>query len=221
MASYKKVADLVGKVRNARYGEMVKYVETLIDSGDWRDFTTPAGTRFRFRECEFDYFLLAMEVDPTIVRHAYLYADDVDGLVAKQFRLADITGRGRTPDEGARRPWRQAAQDLEGEPSGTAARIRSAQDSAGSWFVTERTGMLARDSARRRKAEQGKPVPRDRPNAKVWRVRWSDAEAIAEKLLAEPQLAEQVYKELDSSIVRNRKSETHEALARPAWQDGK
>ena len=62
MASYEKVANLVSKVRNARYGEMVNYLETLIDSGDWRDFSTPAGTRFQFRECEFDYFLLAMEV---------------------------------------------------------------------------------------------------------------------------------------------------------------
>ena len=55
MATYQKVAGLVSKVRNARYGEMVKYLETLIDSGDWRDFSTPAGTRFQFRECEFDY----------------------------------------------------------------------------------------------------------------------------------------------------------------------
>jgi hypothetical protein len=208
MASYEKIADLVSKVRNARYGEMVKYLETLIDSGDWRDFTTPAGTRFQFWECEFDYFLLAMEVDPTIVRHAYLYADDVDGLVAKQLRLADITGRGRAAD-GTRRPWKQVADELEGEPSGTAARIRAAQENAGSWFVTERTGMLARDEARRGKAEQGKPVPRDRPNAKAWRVRWSDdkstAEAIAEKLLAEPQLADEVYKKLDSWTVRNRR----------------
>ena len=55
MATYQKLAGLVSKVRNARYGEMVKYLETLIDSGDWRDFSTPAGTRFQFRECEFDY----------------------------------------------------------------------------------------------------------------------------------------------------------------------
>jgi hypothetical protein len=207
MGSYEKVADLVSKVRNARYGEMVKYLETLIDSGDWRDFITPAGMRFQFRECEFDYFLLAMEVDPTIVRHAYLYADDVDGLVAKQLRLADITGRGKAAD-GARRPWKQVADELKGDPSGTAARIRAAQDNAGSWFVTQRTGELARDPARRPKAEQGKPVPRDRPNAKVWRVRWSDdkstAEAIVEKLVIEPQLAEEVYKELDSRLVRKR-----------------
>jgi hypothetical protein len=205
MANYKKIADLVSKVRNARYGEMVKYLETLIDSGDWRDFTTPAGTRFQFQECEFDYFLLAMEVDPTIVRHAYLYADDVDGLVAKQLRLADITGRGKAAN-GARRPWKQVADELEDEPSGTAARIRAAQDNAGGWFVTQRTGELARDPARRRKAEQGKSVPRDRPNAKVWRVRWSDekstAEAIVEKLLIEPQLAQEVRKQLDSRLAR-------------------
>lgn len=207
MSHWDNVVGLVSKVRNARYGEMVTYLETLIDSGDWRDFTTPAGTRFQFRECEFDYFLLMMEVDPTIVRHAYLHADDVDGLVAKQLRLADITGRGKGAD-GARRPWKQVTDELEGEPSGAAARIRAAQDNAGSWFVTKRTGMLARDAARRRKAEQGKPVLRDRPNEKVWRVRWSDdkstAEAIAEKLLAEPELAEEVCKQLDQPPFRKR-----------------
>ena len=70
MSHYNNIAGLVSKIRNARYGEMVNYIETLIDSGDWRNFTTPVGARFRFRECEFDYFLLAMEVDPTLVRHA-------------------------------------------------------------------------------------------------------------------------------------------------------
>ncbi len=206
MSHWDNVVGLVSKVRNARYGEMVTYLEALIDSADWRDFTTPAGTHFQFQECEFDYFLLAMEVDPTIVRHAYLHATDVDQLAAKQFRLADITGRGRKADEGARRPWKQMADELEGEPSGAAERIRAAQENASSWFVTKRTGMLARDAARRRKAEQGKSVRRDRPNEKVWRVRWSDdkstAGAIAEKLLAEPQLAEEVYKKLDPSSLK-------------------
>ena len=121
MATYQKLAGLVSKVRNARYGEMVKYLETLIDSGDWRDFSTPAGTRFQFRECEFDYSCWRWRWDPTIVRHAYLHAIDVDQLAAKQFR-SDITGRGRKPDEGARRPWKQVTDEFDGEPSGTAAR---------------------------------------------------------------------------------------------------
>ena len=122
---------------------MVNYIETLIDSGNRRDFTTPAGTRFRLRECEFDYFLLTMEVDPTLVRHAYLYATDVDGLAAKQSRLADITGRGKKADERWRRHWRQVADDLGADPSGCCGLPKNKESS---WFVTGRTGKLAADS---------------------------------------------------------------------------
>lgn len=201
MSHWENVVGLVSKVRNARYGEMVKYLEALIDSGDWRDFTTPVGTHFQFKECEFDYFLLSMEVDPTIVRHAYLYATDVDGLAAKQFRLADITGRGKEPPEGARRPWTAVAKELESDPSGAAARIGAGQGE-NTRFVNERTGQLARDAKRRRAAEAGKRVSRDRPNQKVFQVKWTSdrpaAEVITEKLLKDPDLAEAVYKKLHS-----------------------
>ncbi len=72
MSHYNNIAGLVSKIRNARYGEMVNYIETLIDSGDWRDFTTPAGTRFRFRECEFDYFLLTTwTLTHRVLRHGF------------------------------------------------------------------------------------------------------------------------------------------------------
>ena len=206
MSHYDHIAGLVSKVRNARYGEMVNYLETLIDSGDWRDFTTPAGTHFQFQECEFDYFLLSMEVDPTIVRHAYLYATDVEGLVAKQFRLADITGRGKKPKEGARRPWRDVAKEYESDPSGAAARIRAGQ-SESSRFVNESTGQMAADPKRRRDAEAGKPVKRNNPKEKVFQVKWKTdrpaAEVITEKLLKDPDLAEAVYKNLHSSSVGN------------------
>ena len=49
MSHWDNVVGLVSKVRNARYGEMVTYLEALIDSGDWRDFSTPAGTHSSFR----------------------------------------------------------------------------------------------------------------------------------------------------------------------------
>jgi len=39
MSHYNNIAGLVSKILNARHGEMVNYIETLIDSGDWRDFT--------------------------------------------------------------------------------------------------------------------------------------------------------------------------------------
>ena len=65
--TYARVAELISQVRNARFGEMVRWVEELIDTGIWRDFTTPEGTHFEFREGEFDYFLAAMETDPEVV----------------------------------------------------------------------------------------------------------------------------------------------------------
>lgn len=210
MSRYNSIAGLVSKVRNARYGDMVSYLETLINSGDWRDFTTPAGTHFQFQECEFDYFLLSMEVDPTVVRHAYLYATDVEELAAKQFRLADITGRGKKPREGARRPWRDVATEYESDPSGAAARIRAGQ-SENSWFVNERTGQMAADPKRRRDAEAGKPVKRNDPKEKVFQVKWKTdrptAEVIAEKLLKDPDLAQAVYKKLHSWNIGNIRKE--------------
>ena len=43
MSHYNNIAGLVSKIRNARYGEMVNYIETLIDSGDWRNFPPRSG----------------------------------------------------------------------------------------------------------------------------------------------------------------------------------
>ena len=75
--TYARVAELISQVRNARFGEMVRWVEELIDTGIWRDFTTPEGTHFEFHEGEFDYFLAAMEIDPEVVKRAYIHAKDV------------------------------------------------------------------------------------------------------------------------------------------------
>ncbi|MDR3659305.1 MAG: hypothetical protein P4L86_02615, partial [Mycobacterium sp.] len=58
---------------------------------------------------------------------------------------------------------------------------------------------------RRRDAEKGKPVRRDATRNR-WSVEWgqegSAVEAIARKLLADPQLAEAVYEKLRSSRSR-------------------
>ena len=96
---YEQVAQLISQIRNAKFGQMVDYLEELINTGIWQDFTTPEGTHFQFRRCEFDYFLASQEIDPDVVKQAYIRARDVDELDGKRLRLADITGRGTPPAE--------------------------------------------------------------------------------------------------------------------------
>jgi hypothetical protein len=194
-STYGVIAELVSKIRNARFGDMVEHLEELIDSGDWHDFTVPIGFRFQFLECEFDYFLLAENLDPTTVRTAYIKAASV----TQVNRLADITGRGVT-GEGQRRSRDDMAKALVSETSGAAARIQ-----AGGQFVTASASRIAKSQELRRDAEAGKVVKRE--HRKRWEVRWlgdrSPAQAITDELLTEPELAHDVYKRLHSWSVGN------------------
>ena len=83
-----QVEKLVSGIRNAKYDDMVRHLEELIDSGLWQDYTTESGTRFQFRSHEFDYFLAAMGLDPALIKHAYDAASGrLEGMHAKQIRL--------------------------------------------------------------------------------------------------------------------------------------
>lgn len=204
---YDRVSGLVTKIRNARFGEMVRYLEDLIDSGDWRDYTPPLGYRYQFREAEFDYFLISQEIDTTLVRYAYTCAGDVDDLHAKQIRLADITGDGREPKKGSRRTWQEVVNDFNDEPTGTAKRIQQAFENREAWdrFVTKTISQVARDKDRRRAAISGKGIQAN-PGRKRWTAEWWDndttpAEAIAAKLLKDELLARDVYNKLQAKRV--------------------
>ena len=203
---YHQIAELVSRIRNARFGEMVKHLEELIETGVWQDFTTPVGTHFAFRACEFDYFLAAQEIDATVVRWAYLKAEGIDGLAAKQFRLADITGRGRQPKNGDRRDPEEVARIYDPDPSGAGKRIRQwTQDHTA--IVTPMTARIATDEERRAALEAGHASTRTPPGRKRWQVEWSDdrsaPEAIVTKLLADPELAHAVYKKLHSRVIND------------------
>ena len=199
---YEQIAGLVSHIRNARYGEMVKYSEELIDSGAWRDFTTPIGTHFQFEACEFDYFLAAQEIDATTLRHAYVHAAEP----TKLMRLADITGKGSKTDD--RRPREDVAKEYDSDPAGAGMRIR---EWAGETVVTERTARLAANSRLRKDYIAGK-IKRARPQETQWKVTWSDADkstaqAIADKLLVDPDLAHEVYKLLHAGSMRATRAE--------------
>lgn len=210
MSDYTEVAAMINLVRNARFGEMVRHLEQLIDRDLWRDYTTPAGTRFQFRRCEFDYFLAAQEIDPTTVRWAYLKADDVDKLPEKQFRLADITGRGKAPTNGDRRPWGEVAEVYGTDPAGAGTRIRGWGQSSTS-VVTPMTARVAADPVQREAIVTGQATTKARPNAKSWRVWWSDerttAQAIVDKLAEDPELADQAFKIMRAQYDKNRRSD--------------
>lgn len=213
---YEHVAQLVSRIRNARFGEMVAHTEELIDSGEWRDFTTPVGTHFAFRRFEFDYFLAAQEIDPTIIRTAYTKATGIDDLAVKIDRLADITGRGRAPVNGDRRTWRDVADQYRSDPSGAGTRIEAwaQSDSA---VVTDSMSRVARTPKLRKQFESTGRLPSLKQR---WHVDWRDAakpaaQAIADKLLTDPDLAHEVWK-----ILRNELYNAKTGKRRSAVQNG-
>ena len=205
-AQYQRIAELISRIRNAKFGEMVEHLEQLIESGIWRDFKTPVGTHFVFRAKEFDYFLAAQEIDPTVVRYAYLKAEGIEDLSAKQLRLADITGRGKKAPSDERRSAAEVARLYGADPSGAGARIRAWHET-NSAVVSDpiRRAAAARNPEQREALESGQATQR-RPRHS-WRVEWENdratAEMIATKLLRDPALAREVYKRLHSWSVGN------------------
>jgi hypothetical protein len=116
-----------------------------------------------------------MEVDPTVIRYAYLKAAGIDELHVKLMHLSDVTGRGRKTEPGERRPRTEVAREYAAYPDGSGARIKS----YGS-VVTDRTAQVAADPERRREYETtGKG--RERSASKCWRVRWSGDIPVAEQ----------------------------------------
>lgn len=185
---YRQVEKLVSSIRNAKYDDMVRHLEELIDSGLWQDYTTEAGTRFQFRSHEFDYFLAAMGLDSELIKHAYEAASGrLQGMHAKQIRLADITGRGEPTTEDQRRPRKEMLAAYTDEPSGAGGRIRTYGR-----VVTAGISNVARDPERREQFKTGVKVSRYSRGAGSWHVHVAPGQrldqAIALKLLRDSEL---------------------------------
>lgn len=214
MTTYDAVADFVSKIKNARFGEMVRHVEKILDEGAWRDYTIPAGVRYQFGSHEFDYFLVVQDIDAELVRMAYTRAKDIEQLAAKEMRLADLTGHGQEPPTGGRRPWQEVAKELSGDPFGAGDKISNAGkaylfNASGQGFVTQNAAEVASDPERRKLVQKGEAVYRWRVNR--WEVKWSDdrtpPQAIVDKLLTDPDLAHEVWKLLQANQMRITRAE--------------
>ena len=204
--TYRQVEKLVSGIRNAKYDDMVRQLEELIDSGLWQDYTTEAGTRFQFRSHELDYFLAAMGLDPELIKHAYDAASErLEGMHAKQIRLADITGRGEPTGENQRRPRKEIMAAYADEPSGTGGRI-----GAYGRVVTAGISKVARDPERREQYKAGLKVSRYSPGACSWHVHAGPGQrldqAVALKLLRDPELWPGVFKLLRAQHDHQRRS---------------
>jgi hypothetical protein len=186
--AYRQVEKLVSGIRNAKYDDMVRQLEELIDSGLWQEFLTPDGTRFQFRSHELDYFLAAMALDPELIKHAYDAASArLEGMHAKQIRLADITGRGEPTTEDQRRSRKEVIATYADEPSGSAGRIR-----AYGRVVSAGMSTVARDPERREQFKAGAKISRYPRGASSWQVHAGPGQrldqAIALKLLRDADL---------------------------------
>ncbi len=208
--AYRQVEKLVSGIRNAKYDDMVRHLEELIDSGLWQDYITENGTRFMFRSHELDYFLAAMSLDPELIKHAYEAASGrLEDMHTKQIRLADLTGRGEaaTPDQ--RRSRKEVMAAYADEPSGTAGRIR-----AYGRVVTVGISKVARDPERREQFKTGARVSRYSRGACSWHVHAGPGQrldqAIALKLLRDAELWPEVFKVL--SAQHDHESRAKEAI---------
>jgi hypothetical protein len=196
--AYRQVEKLVSGIRNAKYDDMVRQLEELIDGGLWQNYTTEVGTRFQFRSHELDYFLAAMRLDPELIKHAYDAASGrLESMHAKQIRLADITGRGEPTTGDQRRSRKEVVAAYADEPSGTGARIR-----AYGRVVTAGISRVARDPERREQFKAGAKVSRYSDGTSSWDVHAGSGQrldqAIALKLLRDAELWPGVFKLLSA-----------------------
>jgi len=103
------VLDFMGAAQNlTKVGELTAKVTTIADSSSWRRYTTAIGTD-EWRECEFDYFLIACG----------LAWDDVSKIIAWSKVGAEIAplmdhdapSRKRRPLEEAGKAWHAAGSE--------------------------------------------------------------------------------------------------------------
>lgn len=183
------VAQFISKMQNlTRIAELADAFVDIAESAAWRDYTFATG-HFRFRPSEFDYFLIATGVTKR----------DAAAVLAHNKRSKELAPLMHPhADKRRRRPLEQAAKEYQAADSlntDLAAKAIELGWTSESGQLTVETSPLGRRALNNRtKREQ------------YWRASWSDerttAQAIADRLLAEPDLAREVYNKLRAVYTR-------------------
>jgi hypothetical protein len=95
------VAQFVSDLRNA--SRLAAYVDTVVDiyeTGAWRRYTDATGRSDEWRQCEFDYFLIACGAE---------YSDVQRLLAWDKARAVDLAAAMESDDATARRPLEDAS----------------------------------------------------------------------------------------------------------------
>jgi hypothetical protein len=204
------VSQFTSKVRNlSRVAELADAFIDMAASGAWREYTFATG-HFRWRASEFDYFLIANGVR----------RDDAARVLAYNKRAKELLP---LMDEGVdkrkRRPFEQAAKEYQSADSLNTDLVATAADLG--WINGNRFSDV-KSTAKGAQIPVKSPIPkftRNNVGSKLnrWKVDWSDdrpaAQAIVDKLLADPDLAHEVYKRLDADNSRRKYEKKRRSVA--------
>jgi hypothetical protein len=168
------VSQFVSDLRNvSRLGAYVDTVVDIFESGAWRRYTDATGRTDDWRECEFDYFLIACGAQ---------YGDVQRLLTWDRARAAEVAGAMESDDRNRRRPlteasasWRSPTTttlvDLAGNQGWTKAhgvlRIPPAPARA---RTLARHGVTMDEHARQQREAQIPPGRRSELDARVQRI---------------------------------------------------
>lgn len=199
------VSRFTSNIRNlTRIAELLDAFVDMAESGAWREYTFATG-HFRWRAAEFDYFLIANDVR----------RDDVARVLAYNRRSKELVPlMDKNADRRKRRPFDQAAKDYRATDSLNTDLMKRAVElgwtNEGEYSNLESTSASVKPISLKSPLS-GDVISRRNEREHVWRVRWSDerspAQAVVDRLLADPEMAREVYKRLEAERVRTRRSD--------------
>jgi len=108
--NWQAVSEFMSELQNAsRLAALVDAVVDMYESGAWREYTDKTGSLDRWRECEYDYFLIACGAQ---------YPDVEKLLTWDRARAAELASAMASDDEQRRRPLDKASAAWH-SPTGT------------------------------------------------------------------------------------------------------
>lgn len=178
----RKVLAAASAVRNVNADMVSDHIRDILTTDVWRDYELPNGARYQWRSQEFDYFLTASSLDPTLVDHVIRGSGDRALLVAIAQATSDRLHADRRSLAEVQESYPELAARLRRHPMANAGVRKLINRPAAQDAYINGSGLEAASS----------PCSR-------WEVRWkgeaddeSAAAAIVKKLLTRPTLASAV-----------------------------